>query len=57
VCAEGKWPQILLLLDCDNHLLKIVWCDVSFATATSAMDGILSSDLRMRDVESGGGGR
>jgi hypothetical protein len=56
VCAEGKWLQIFLLLDSDDHLLKIVGRDMSFATATSTVDRVLSSDLRMRDVESCGGG-
>jgi len=56
VCAKGKWLQILLLLDSDDHLLKIVGRDMSFAAATSTVDRILSSDLRMRDVESCGGG-
>jgi hypothetical protein len=56
VYTKGKWLQIFLFLDCDNHLLKIVGCDMSFATATSTVDRILSSDLRMRDVESCGGG-
>lgn len=47
MCAEGKWLQIFLLLDSDDHLLKIVRRDMSFATAASTVDGVLSSDLRM----------
>jgi hypothetical protein len=37
-------------------IFKIVGRDMSFATATSTVDRVLSSDLRMRDVESCGGG-
>jgi hypothetical protein len=45
--AEGEWRKELLFLDSYDHLLKIVRSDVSFATATTTVNRILSSDLGM----------
>jgi hypothetical protein len=46
-CAQGERGQILLLLNGDDHLLEIVWCNVAFAATTPAVAGILSLDVRM----------
>ena len=35
--ARSKWLEILLLLNCDDHLLEVVRCDMSFAATTSAV--------------------
>ena len=29
--TEGKWLEVLLFLDRDDHLLKIIWGDMSFS--------------------------
>jgi hypothetical protein len=59
VVVHGKWFEVLLLLDRDDHLLEIARCDVPLATATSAVHRVLSYDLGTGDIEGcgGGGGR
>jgi hypothetical protein len=49
--AEGKRAEVLLLLDGYDHLLEIVWGDVSFATATTALYRILSLNLGACDID------
>jgi hypothetical protein len=36
--AERERLEVLLLFDSYEHLLEIVWRDMSFATATTAVD-------------------
>jgi hypothetical protein len=49
--AKGEWLKVLLLLDSYDHLLEIVGGDVSFATATTTVDRVLSLNLRMCDID------
>jgi hypothetical protein len=56
VIAGGQRLKILLLFNGNDHLLKVVGCDVPFTAAASAVDGILSLNLGMRDIDRCGGG-
>jgi hypothetical protein len=49
--AKGEWREVLLLLDGYDHLLEVVWGDVAFATATTAVDRILSLNLGTCDID------
>jgi hypothetical protein len=57
VIAGGQRLKILLLFNGNDHLLEVVGCDVPFTAAASAVDGILSLNLGMRDIDRCGGGR
>ncbi len=49
--AGGKRLEVFLLLNSNDHLLKVVWGYVTFSTAACAVDGILSLDDWSRDRE------
>lgn len=49
--ARGEWLEVLLLLDSDDHLLKVVGGNVTFSTAACAVNGILSVYGGPRDLE------
>lgn len=48
---HGKWREVLLLFDVDDHLLQVVGCDMSFPPSTPAAHGVLSVDMRMGDID------
>lgn len=54
--GEGERLEDLLLLDNYDHPLEIVWGGMSFAATTTAVDGVLSLNLGMGDIDGCGGG-